>query len=288
MCVHRLTEPSPGDNSLGYCDDLIDNCDYIDIAEKPIPTNKQLSILQLNIRGILGKQSLLTNFLKETNKHSKAQITLLQETWLKKGTEKRLKIPGYTFIGSQGMDHNLDLIKSDKHKPTKEFIEINLEHKLIPTITKPTRNSASLIDNIIIGRNHHSVYTSMILLTDLSDHCPTMLEMPNIDIYKTEPKKIYTRRLNPLNIKKINDKLQETDWETILDSLDTENSYSVYQETINNILNEISPVKEYTIDPNKVLKEQWMTPGLMKCTLKQRNLYKKTLRNSSNDIDHEK
>ena len=97
MCVHTLTELVPG---IGYCDELIDNCDYIDIVEKIIPTNKQLSILQLNIRGVLGKQSLLTNLLKDTNKHSKAQIILLQETWLKKGTEKRLKIPGYTFTGS--------------------------------------------------------------------------------------------------------------------------------------------------------------------------------------------
>ena len=205
--------------------------------------------------------------------------------WMKKfSIEERRKL-------IVGMDHNLDLIKSDKHKPTKEFIEINLEHELIPTITKQTRitrNSASLIDNIIIGRNYHSVYSSMVSLTDLSDHCPTMLEMPNIDIYKTEPKKIYTRRLNPLYIKKINDRLQETDWETILESVDTENSNSVYQKTINNILNEISPVKEYTINPNKALKEQWMTPGLMKCTMKQRNLYKRTLRESSNDIDHEK
>ena len=49
-----LTEQVPG---MGYCEDLADNCDYVDIAEKPIPTNKQLSILQLNIRGVLGKQS---------------------------------------------------------------------------------------------------------------------------------------------------------------------------------------------------------------------------------------
>ena len=42
MCVHMSTEPVPG---IGYCDDLIDNCDYVDIVEKPIPTNKQLSIL---------------------------------------------------------------------------------------------------------------------------------------------------------------------------------------------------------------------------------------------------
>ena len=46
-------------------------------------------------------------------------------------------------------------------------------------------------------------------------------------------------------------------------------------------------MQEYTINPNKILREQWMTPGLMKCTMKQRKLYKKTLNNSS-EKDHEK
>ena len=39
ICVHMLTEPVPG---IGYCDNLIDNCDYVDIVEKPIPTNNSL------------------------------------------------------------------------------------------------------------------------------------------------------------------------------------------------------------------------------------------------------
>ena len=40
MCVHTLTEPVPG---IGYCDELIDNCDYVDIVEKTIqPTNNSL------------------------------------------------------------------------------------------------------------------------------------------------------------------------------------------------------------------------------------------------------
>ena len=64
----------------------------------------------------------------------------------------------------------------------------------------------------------------MVLLTDLSDHCPTMLEMPNIDIYKKEPKQIHTRRLNPLNITKINERLHDIDWEALLDTQDTEMS----------------------------------------------------------------
>ena len=95
----------------------------------------------------------------------------------------------------------------------------------------------------------------MILLSDISDHCPTMLELPNIDVYKTEPKKVQTRKLNPINIKKINDKLHDINWNTELDNLDTEDSYNVYHEKLNRILNEITPVKEYTIKPNRILKE---------------------------------
>ena len=52
-------------------------------------------------------------------------------------------------------------------------------------------------------------------------------------------------------------------------------THITYQTTMSSILDEITPVKEYTINPNKVLKEQWMTPGLMKCTMKQRSLYEK-------------
>ena len=230
-------------------------------------------------------RSLIVSSLYRPPNCSEKEFLKSYKRWLKKfSIEERRRL-------IVGMDHNLDLIKSDKHQPTKEFIEINLENELIPTITKATRitrNTSTLIDNIMIGRNYQSVYTSMILLIDISDHCPTMLELPNIDIHKTEPKKMQTRKLDPINIKKINDKLHDTNWKTVFDNLDTEDSYNVYQAKLNIILNEITPVKEYTINPNKILKEQWMTPGLMKCTMKQRSLYKKTLLKSSTEIDHQK
>ena len=97
-----------------------------------------------------------------------------------------------------------------------------------------------------------------------------MLTLPNLDIYKKHPKKLYTGKLDTLNVAKINERLKETDWETILDKQDTELSYNTYQKTIGSILDEISPVKEITISPKKILREKWMTPGLMKCTMKQK------------------
>ena len=52
------------------------------------------------------------------------------------------------------LDHNLDLLKHDKHAPTRKFIELTTDLKLLPTITRPTRithKSAYLIDNIMIS-----------------------------------------------------------------------------------------------------------------------------------------
>ena len=53
------------------------------------------------------------------------------------------------------MDHNLDLVKYNIHPLTNDFLELNLEKQLLPTITKPTRvtrSTATLIDNVIVGR----------------------------------------------------------------------------------------------------------------------------------------
>ena len=53
-----------------------------------------------------------------------------------------------------GLDHNLDFLKAGTHAGTDQFIQNNLDLNLIPTITRPTRitrNSATLIDNIIVS-----------------------------------------------------------------------------------------------------------------------------------------
>ena len=51
-----------------------------------------------------------------------------------------------------GGDHNLDLLKADRHKQTQCMLENILANELLPCITRLTRitkSSAALIDNII-------------------------------------------------------------------------------------------------------------------------------------------
>ena len=50
-------------------------------------------------------------------------------------------------------DFNINLLNSDQHIPSKEFIDTLFSHSFMPFITKPTRvtqKSATLIDNIFL------------------------------------------------------------------------------------------------------------------------------------------
>ena len=80
-----------------------------------------------------------------------------------------------------GIDHNLDLMKNDKHLQTQIFLENILSHEFIPCITRPTRitnSSATLIDNIITSRHLFDTLTCGIAISDISDHFPCIMTWP--------------------------------------------------------------------------------------------------------------
>ena len=281
------------DYDLGFNSEHFDCCDYIDYDQLSGPIKKDktsLSIMQLNVRGLLNKQDTLNRLLCKINETENLDMVLLVETWLKKSTVKRINIPGYTFMGSHrdgkkkgggvgiliaqhihwrerkdlthhisnyenatigvktdkeslllstiyrppnspekeflknykkhlgkftkqeldrliiGRDHNMDFLKTHIHEPTKKFIDLNLEHCLLPTITKPTRitrTTATLIDNIIIGKSQQNIDGSKICIEEISDHLPTLITLTDTKISKKQPMIINTRALDEKKIKEI-------------------------------------------------------------------------------------
>ena len=117
-----------------------------------------------------------------------------------------------------GLDHNLDFIKHDKHPPIKEFINTNLDKNLIPTITKPTRitkNSATLIDNIIVGKQFQE-YEANIGISDISDHLPLIFKSFQPKLYKKRALIMTTRTIDQNKCDKVSNRLHEMDWHSIL------------------------------------------------------------------------
>ena len=92
----------------------------------------------------------------------------------------RLKIEKKDII--LGMDHNLDLLKSNVHTETQTFLDVNFDNHLFPCITRPTRitkTSATLIDNTFISENLHKSFDSCVLTHDVSDHLPSLINIHN-------------------------------------------------------------------------------------------------------------
>ena len=74
-------------------------------------------------------------------------------------------------------DYNIDLkLNDDSDRPTHDCLDLIYLYCMIPTILKPTRiteMSATIIDNILT--NCDNEVTTAILVTDITDHLPTIL-----------------------------------------------------------------------------------------------------------------
>ena len=98
-----------------------------------------------------------------------------------------------------GMDHNLDLLKSENHKGTHEFLDLMLQHQLYPSVTRPSRvtqMTATLIDNIFISEKFHRSFNSAVLLRDISDHLPLLCLAKQTKLLDKSPLEFESRSLN--------------------------------------------------------------------------------------------
>ena len=333
-------------------------CDYVDFESinELKPTNNDLSIMQLNIRGLLNKQDRLNEIINECQ----ANVILLCETWLKKQTECLVKessyklysivrrdkmgggvrilvhknlrtrlrpdlhvetkhfehvvvelktdthnillVSGYRpphtkeklFLQEYnkltktleklknheiiiGLDHNLDLMKAHLHTHTNTFLENNLEHDLVPCISKPTRvtrKTATLIDNILLSQKLQYEANPKIIIDDISDHFPILVLLPNQKKAKKEPKKIKVRKLDEITMEKIKQGIDSINWSNKLAQLTADESFNLFHDHLCEQINSFAPEIKKKISFKKLIRDPWITKGITNSLRKQRQLYK--------------
>ena len=84
------------------------------------------------------------------------------------------------------------------------------------------------------------------------------------------------------NIKSI---LEQVDW-SHLDNLTIENAYQEFTDIINKSLNTVAPLKTVTIKPQNIIKDPWMTRGLIKSSRTSSRLYRKCINKSRTGIKY--
>ena len=93
-------------------------------------------------------------------------------------------------------NYNVNILNSDKHKPSPEFLETL--HSLCPLINRPTRitnSSASLIDNIFSNAINCKL-VSCLFYTNISDHLPIFVLDQTKEIIASLPVTKYHQHTN--------------------------------------------------------------------------------------------
>ena len=183
-----------------------------------------------------------------------------------------------------GMDHNHDLLKSDTHKQTEEFLDLMVNSEMWPTITHPTRvtqTSATLIDNIFISSKLHHQFNSMLILDDISDHLPSLVLLKQTKIKNKEPIEFKSRKLTEANFAIIRCSLNQVDWNGILNSNDCNENFNIFSEILEAKIEETAPLRTIKITGKRRFQEPWLTTGIETSGRTCRKLYKASLTNGA-------
>ena len=174
-----------------------------------------------------------------------------------------------------GMDHNYDLLKSTTNTSTERFLNINMDNDLTPCITKPTRvtrKTATLIDNIIVSNRLSYNYSPYIVYEDISDHFPCIVVLRNVTKSKKDTVKITKRNFTDTSIHEIESVMSSIDW-TCLHGMSVNDSFNYFHKTLLGCIDNICPKKEYNIRRDKLVRDPWITRGLLNSLRKQKRLY---------------
>ena len=177
-------------------------------------------------------------------------------------------------------DYNIDLLKDDTHAQTHNYLDYIYSLSLIPTIYKPTRitdSTATIIDNILT--NADNVVESAIVVTDISDHLPTVLVSDLIPEVKHVSKHnyVYKRQYTDDNIEYFKRELTKVKWKKILSDQNVNDDYDIFVRTFNDLHDKCIPLKKctnkYKCDP----RSPWITKCILKSINTKNKLYKKYL-----------
>ena len=177
-----------------------------------------------------------------------------------------------------GTDQNFVYLKIKSYKPSNDLLHLYLAANIIPTITKPTRithTSATLIDNIYVRHTTPFVHSG-ILISDISDHLPIfcLIGKRKPSKIRNEPLTFKHRPLSNVSIRHIKFALQQIYWK-YPHQLDINNAFNFFTEQLNYIIASYAPEKTVNIKSKYVIRNVWMTTGLMKSSLTSNKLYRK-------------
>jgi len=179
-------------------------------------------------------------------------------------------------------DFNLDLIKLNKNKQVKEYVDLLFSFGFLQIVTRPTRlssSSATLIDHIITNVSH-PVYETSILTASISDHFPIFFNIP-FNRPPIKARTVESRNFSDANIAKFQNAIRNFNWNHVSDSNCAQEAYNNFNSSFMLLYNMYFPVVVTKINRNFHKLDPWMTNGILTSRQRKNHLYSVSLKNPS-------
>ena len=127
----------------------------------------------------------------------------------------------------------------------------------------------------------HDKCLSGIAISDLSDHLPCLVTLNDIHKAKNKHLTIKKRDISSMNLRQVSSDLN-IDWPAFFQAtMDVNDTFDKFHCTINECIENRCPTKKIKISSKKIIKEPWLTKGIINSSKKQLRLYKQSLTTKS-------
>ena len=170
-------------------------------------------------------------------------------------------------------DYNLNTFDP---KIRDKFYEISMSNGLLPTVTKPTRITATtktLIDNILTSNTHN--LGTYVIRTNISDHFSVLLSR-QVKKKEKSTETQYTRLINNKSIICFKEKLANINWNEIYELDEVEEIGDFFLDTLQKNFNTSFPLTKSKVKKGQI-SPIYFTKGIRESIKKEKKLYNKKL-----------
>ena len=129
---------------------------------------------------------------------------------------------------------------------------------------------------------------SGILTCNISDHLPIFTFTTRKRKHQDRPPlQFKCRSMSETNINNIVTSLTNSNW-AVLDNMTSEEGYSYFNDILSQAIDKFAPEKEVIIPKTHIIREPWMSLGLLKSSQTKDKLYRKYILSERSEASHTK
>ena len=174
-------------------------------------------------------------------------------------------------------DYNIDLMRVNANSSVKNHVHymINLSCKCVIDLhTRITSHSQTLLHHIYVSDNTRHVYTSGVLLTNLSDHYGTFMAVAEKKSHLDKPKVVQIRDMSNFDLELFLQVLEQHLRDAELENNDAVNEkIDKFCVTFNSVVNKFATLRKASCKVKRLQAKPWLTKGLLKSIKRKHTLF---------------